>query len=156
MSGNSGKIHTALPEGDGCGKRGFHYRYHLMVVLPGNNCIFIFLKAGFQSNNTTTAVRWELLCLWVPHAERLAIKEELCYHVKWGLCPNGSDWLAVGTRTQACTCVAGAEQACSEMSPYFLLPSLLPEISGPWLQVMNACIVTYTSIYSHPSSVLWN
>ena len=56
MSGNSGKILTALAEGDGCGKRDFHYRYHLMVVLPGNNCMFIFLKVGFQSNNTPTAV----------------------------------------------------------------------------------------------------
>lgn len=45
-----------LAEGDGCGKRGFNYRYLLMVVLPGNNCIFIFLKAGFQPNNTTIAV----------------------------------------------------------------------------------------------------
>lgn len=56
MSGNGGKIFTVLAEGDGCGMRGFHYRYHLMVVLPGNNFIFIFLKAGFQPNNATIAV----------------------------------------------------------------------------------------------------
>lgn len=78
MSGNSGKILTALAEGDGCGKRGFHYRYHLMVVLPGNNCIFLFLKAGFQSNNTTTAVRWELLCLWESHTLNDLPKRKNC------------------------------------------------------------------------------
>jgi len=79
MSGKSGKILTALAEVDGCGKRGFHYRYHLMVVLPGNNCIFIFLKAGFQSNNTTPLRA--AVPVRVPHAERLAINE-LCYYAK--------------------------------------------------------------------------